>query len=562
MRDAVKPDRAARLTALIIYIGIVAVLIVRSFIGQGWNDETFCINLAYRFWTGDLPIIDDWGQAQLVGVVLAPVFGMYYSLVGMEGILLFFRMFWLGILVLESLFAYHVIKKYYASERAAYTGAWMLLVFCTQNKALYSYYDLAVRFVILSLLLIICGNRGKKKYSFYLAGVSFVLAVFCNPYLISIYLIMVVLVIILKLIKKGDYLKEALLFTAGCVTIGIPFLIYIFANTDAATFLKCVSYMMNTPGRERSGYVIATAKWVWYIIKSYSIVGIPAQVLLFGYAIYAVLKKQNNDRIRTILYYAEIILGIAYGLIQWFFMDDYCVVGIVFIPLAVWGIMCFILTEKRDWETAVLVGITGILMSLCFQFASDTGIYSIVTGFAVLAVWVPVIVEDFLDENPKIKGLEYTSMLVYALVVMEILFLRVYAYGRTNINDWDFSVKLQQGPSKGIMEDPMVAEIYMASLEDAAYLKSIEEGRVKLLVINSPSKEYLEFEQEECPNNPWISYAEDEYHEYYFQINPDKRPQYIYADIRSGIYESEIVLAGRRYELIRADFGHLYKLAD
>lgn len=558
MRETGIPRQVCRIAGIGIYIGIVVVLLLRSFIGQGWNDETFCINLAYRFWMGDLPIVEDWGQAQLVGIVLAPVFGAYHSLVGMEGVLLFFRIFWLAVLVLISLFAYQIINKYYNNSAVAYTASLMLLVFCTQNKALYSYYDLAVRFMILALLLIICGIREKKIWACYLAGISFVLALFCNPYLMSIYLVMAVVVMVLRLSNKQNHVKCFLIFTAGCITVGVPFLIYVLANTDLNTLLKCIGYMMNTPGRPKANYVLATAKWGWYLIKSYTIPGIVIQAGLFGYAVYKVIKNKVTDRDKYLLYYSQIVLGIIYGLVQWFLMDDYCVVGVVFIPMTVWALMCFILTKKRDMQTMILVGITGLLLSLCFQFASDTGIYAIVTGFAVIAVWVPGIINDFLNENQQLRGSGY----VYALVIAQILFLRVYAYGRTNITDWNFSVRLCQGPSKGIMEDPMVAEIYHASLEDAAYLRSIESNRVKLLVINSPSKEYLEFEQEECPNNPWISYIDDEYHEYYFEVNPDKRPQYIYGDIRSGLYESELELAGCRYELIKCDYGHLYRKAE
>lgn len=557
-----KEGKLTRITGLIVYIGIVAILIARQFIGQGWNDETFCINLAYRFWTGDMPIVEDWGQAQLVGVILAPVFGMYYSLAGMEGVLLFFRFFWLGFLVLISIFAFTVIKKYYGSEKTAYVSALLVLVFCTQNKALYSYYDLAVRFLILALLLVISGDRDGRKKAYYMAGLCFALSLFCNPYLFSIYLVMAILVVGFKFAGKKDYIKELMLFTAGCITIGVPFLIFILANTDISVLVKCIGYMMNTPGREKPGVILQTAKWGWYLVKAYTIGGIVLQVGLFGYTLVSACRKKLTDKVKSLLFYSQIVLGIAYGFIQWFFMDDYCVIGIVFVPLVVLAAMCFILTESRDVRTVVLVGIAGLLTSLCYQFASDTGIYAIVTGFAVMAVWVPVIVKDFLKENGHIKGINASVVCVYALVIVQVLFLRIYAYGRTNITDWDFSVKLTQGPSKGIMEDPLVVEIYEASLQDAAYLRSIEGEKVNLLLINSPSKEYLEFEQNESPNNPWISNIEDEYHQYYFEVNPGKRPKYLYADIRSGITEDELILAGYKYQLIRCEYGHLYKMVE
>ena len=102
-----------------IYLGIVIFFITIIFGVKclltteiTFSDEMSYIATALRCFNGDAMLVDDWAPTQLNGFLLMPLVGVYYRIVGsMEGVVLYFRVVYLLMKLLISIFAIYRFEK-------------------------------------------------------------------------------------------------------------------------------------------------------------------------------------------------------------------------------------------------------------------------------------------------------------------------------------------------------------------------------------------------------------------------------------------------------------------
>lgn len=545
---------------IILLMLAMIILGVKAFLGFGWDDEGYYLSIVHRFYLGEIPMYDEWYPSQLSGVLLLPVYALYKSVIESgDGIVLFFRLFYLFLLFVNSIIVYTIIKKATKHELAAFLGAVFLLIYSTENKALYSYSDLAVSFVTISLVLLYAVeiNLLKRKIWYLLSGVCFVCALFANPYLIVIYLyIIVVLIIKWRKNRNKSVWFDFALFTIGCCIIGFSFLGYLLMNASLGELMDVFHYFMNFPGHAAKNILVDIVKWCWYVLKPYSIPVIMVQFCLFGYVFLAQVRRGMRVPKQTI-FVLELICAILYIVIQYLFMEDKNVIGIAYIPMAILALMSFVLSEKKRWNIFFVIYVPGILMSIAYQCSSDTGIFAITTGFVVTMIASVVFIIDFINEKKQV--LVYRTVIAFVgVVVLYTLFVRI-SYCRFNAYEEVYNSQIQNGPYKWIITDARQKEYYDKTLIDMEEIEDKLEDNDTVLILGNNMWMYLCLEHRVGAPTTWRMTIDHEYFKPYFAMHPDKLPKIIYANEQAKEYwEDCLVLEVEEYVSVYAEEGKIY----
>lgn len=544
------------------FILIASSIIIKCFYGVGWNDEAYYIVLAQRFAKGDILLYHDWYPTQWSGIILAPLFVIYHSITGgTEGIILFFRLFWSVFTILESLLIWWFIKKISDKDLYAFLSAVFLLIYSTENKALYSYSDMSVHFLILVILSLWMASEHKNKWLVFVAGIPMALTVICNPYTLIVY-IWFILAEIIYAIRNKKSLINWLIFTIGALALGLPIVIYTLVNAPLNDVLKGLNYMLSMPDHPAKNLLIATLKWVWYLLKSYTIVGIAVQLVIVLYILRGLIKDSLTDVIRNVVFHLELLLSVVYVVVQYTLMDDKYVIGVAYVPLSLTAIVLYLLCKKRDKRQLLLVIIPGLLLSLAFQWGSDTGIYAMMTGTAVSVIITPIIFGNFLQEMES-KNIKSTYAFTYTIFMLAFLYTfgQRLIYSRPGIYEKEYNVRVNSGVYKGILTDEKQRDYLLKTKDSIAEIADNTSDEDNVLVLGSADNCWIYLETDRGIGS-FFAFRVDSDHPYfepYYDMHPEKIPEYIYANEFSKEYESDtITVAGKKY--VMTDNSNCYKL--
>ena len=546
-------EKKKSLCFLLLLLGIAMVLVLKSFVGFGWDDEGYYLAVVHRFWAGDIPVFDDWYPTQWSAILLLPIYWLYRTVMETgEGIVLFFRLFYLGIRFGISVFAFFVLRRYSGANLPAFFAAAFLLISSIENKAIYSYSDLAVSFLSLALLLLLWGKEHTKKKKYLLsfgAGICLVFTCFANPYAIALWLYFAFYYIFLwKQKKDKSYLISLGVLTMGCCIPGVFFLGSLLMHASIEDFWEALGYLLHFPGHAAQNPLLAMIKWGWYAIKPYG----PALLLLFGGAILTLRKGLSKS-----IFYVELLCVVLYAIIQYFFMADKNLIGISYIPLSVLGMFCFWQTKEKDWEIFGGYYFPGILLSIAFQVASDTGIFAMMTGFTISAMASVVLIVRLLQERQEMCSMRNLCVFL-GMVLLYTGSVRVL-YCRYNTYEAAYDSWIENGPYKGILTDSKQKEFYEASLTELALLEEWTEDDDSILILGNNMWMYLCVDRRIGAPTVWRMEAEHVYYAPYFAMHPDKLPVVIYVNELCEVqYGDSILLDGVVYEVKYSGNGKVY----
>ncbi len=547
---------------LLVFLLIASLIIIKCFYGVGWNDEAYYIVLAQRFAKGDILLYHDWYPTQWSGIILAPLFVIYHSITGgTEGIVLFFRLFWSVFTILESLLIWWFIKKISDKDLYAFLSAVFLLIYSTENKALYSYSDMSVHFLILVILSLWMASEHKNKWLVFVAGIPMALTVICNPYTLIVY-IWLILAEIIYAVRNKKRLINWLIFTIGALALGLPIVIYTLVNAPLNDVLKGLNYMLSMPDHPAKNLLIATLKWFWYLLKSYTIVGIAVQLVIVLYILRGLIKDSLNDGIRKVVFYLELLLSVVYVIVQYTLMDDKHVIGIAYVPLSLNAIILYLLSKKRDKRQLLLMIIPGLLLCLACQWGSDTGIYAMMTGTAVSVIITPTIFGSFLEEL-ECKNRKSLYAFTYTLFILVCLYTlgQRLIYTRPGIYENEHNVRVDSGVYKGILTDEKQRGYLLETQKSVEEIVDNTIDGDNVLVLGSADNcwIYLEIDRGIASFFAFRVDSDHPYFEPYYEMHPDKIPKYIYVNEFSEEYGSDtITVGGKTYTV--TDNANCYKL--
>lgn len=443
-----------------IVITIVGITILfRNFFGFDWTDESFYLSMTDRFYRGGIPFTQEWNPAQLLAIILLPLYTAYMKVAGTtEYIYLFFRMFFLLMSFIISLFTYNSLKKIGYSNIVAVLGSITFLLYSRASIPTLSYYSMSL-IMYMAALLLICKTFYHKELSkkgnfvyYFMAGAFFSIAVCANPFLSIVYGLGII-AMILMISNSKIWVVRTIGALGGCFTMATFVIIYILSKASIVQILSNLKNVLNDPEHAKQNYLLEIPRWFNNIIKEYHYYTIGILTVVFLIIVYKkmIVRDLNSKTKKNLFYVISIVCMI--NLIQ-----SIELIGMAYIAITIYGYLIYLLTEKRNKLVFNCFFIPGIILSIAWKYCSNTGITTMTIGFAITAIAAIAFISDFLMEiresieynNSKfIKTAPFISFfLIYAALGLTF-YLRIFHVHRDAPIE-NLSAKIDVGPAKGL----------------------------------------------------------------------------------------------------------------
>lgn len=541
----VKMKKALMINRLLPYVlitGCASALLIRCIYSFCWSDESFYLALVHRLWMGDRPFVDEWSGTQLYSVLLLPVYTLYVSLVGSsDGVYLFFRLLMVFCNYLLSLYIYMTLKKQHGA--AAVAGALLFLLYSRANIQGASYYSVSLSGFLLAVFLIY-NYRSEKNNFFRLfaAGAALAAVTLAIPYLFLYYLLSGICIVFIKKYKR--WRKEFLYVCLGSLFLACLYMMFVLSRITLSQLFEYLPYLFKDPEHKGINILFSLILWAVRIINRY-IYTVPFMVfLLGGWILSKWKKKETAKKIKRMIFFSFLLFLINVCL-------SYDMLGCVDIALAALAGMLYILLPgerrknlKKDFQ---VVFVPGILFSILWHMASNTGLDSMTVGFVVCAVVAPTMVKEaylMLEEEIGEKS-KWTRLLPFAIIVISVMqtgYLRLFSVYRDD-EIWKLDTRIEAGPAKNLLTTEEHCRQYMEIYDViTAFCNENESGTIVITELvpwaylcvdipcGSPS-----------PCRFWGGLSEQRLRQYY-ALMPDKMPACILAvDPEYGCFKSSLI---------------------
>lgn len=516
-----------RLLIMVMFLS-VSIVLIKAFIGFPSIDEQFYSVLPYRFYLGDKMIFNEWILAQLFSFLSIPIVSAYNAIIGSnEGIILFIRLFYVSIIMLISIITYICCKK---KSIILFFACVYFFVTTPFNIMSLSYNTLAIIFFTIFLLSIYI-NKSSNKFIIVLSGILFSFTVLCVPMMTLVYLIYFIIVIYLKIFKKAinfNFLNSEYLlyFTLGILLSGTTFIIYVNPFSDFSAFVYSIENIFNDPSHSLS--IIARTIDFFYQFVRFGNIFILANVLLL-----IKTYKSNNieQKIKYMMYTlitCSIYVVICTILIPVF--SKYYLYSIFNILISFIGIIAYNISSSKN-KRLFYIYIASFSLPFCLNLQSNVLTSPILTGLIVSSFFSMLVFNSSVtmnDFNSKNKTTIY--------VFLWLLFFGFLFYKMPIHLDGNPAKIISYGAAKGIIVSDESYANYEKIYNDSTLIR--ENSPSNLLTIGCPPIVYLDSEMK---NSSYASIfnTEDEdernmFLERYYEIYPDKIPNFIYVCDKNG----------------------------
>ncbi len=382
---------------------------------------------------------------------------------------------------------------------------------------------------LLSILTIYKTKHTNIKYIS--MGILLAIVVLCNPYMISLYLLYLIVTVIFK-IKSYESnlfnLKSFLKVTLGAGSIFIVFCCFILSRTTIEKIIACIPYF-STDTRHRPiglwSAITPVFNFIW-TYKYYAFVG----GVLFLVGIFYQKKRYLIFQLMVIvtalqtIYYALFRMEVA-GFNQ------------IMFPLTPLGIGAFIYSKKKDYKRLAAALVIPCIYLLCINEASSNNFLGFYIALTTSSVFSLYFIKEYYQEN-RLELKRIASVVLVFLLVAQI-FSELYV----NANHVFFengpeslTETITSGPDKGLITSKENKEFYDINYQNLQSIKDAEGKNV--LFYNHLVKGYFMLENSSvgafsawlCDN---VSALDDEKMKAYYKINPEKIPDYVYIDNRT-----------------------------
>lgn len=372
----------------IILTVIAALLCIRCFYSFCWSDESFYLSLVHRFWLGDRPVIDEWSGTQFYAFALLPLYALYIKIVGYnEGIFLFFRLFVVIGNYFMTIYIYRSLKRN-SCAILSLIGSLIYLLYTRANILGPSYYSWSLLFFTWAVFLFFnCDKDKPNGIRMFAIGGIMAMAVLALPYLAAAYILAIMLSLSLKSFRQ--YKKDLLINLAGAGLCAVIYLGFLMAKTGFKELLEYMPYLFGDAEHQSLNPVFSVVLWFGRIANRYKY----TIVICFISIILVLIKKLRHktldqQSIKRIMVINLILSGINV-------LVSYNVVGCVNIAIAVFAFISYIVIAYQDKVSRKLfygIYLPGIIFSIVFHMASNTGLDAMTVGFVLCGIVSPVLV--------------------------------------------------------------------------------------------------------------------------------------------------------------------------
>lgn len=607
------------IVAILCFIAAIIFFIWKAPYSFGFSDESLYISNAHRLIMGDSLFADDWHVSQLTGFFLYLPVKAYILIVGStEGIVLFCRYLFVALQGAVSSVIYMRLRKYgFFSIIAA-----LILFLHIPSFTLMSpgYYALGLTFVVLTGLLM-ATTKKVRKAPFYLVGLFFACAVLCNPVLAFVYVLYCVCVLIYETNKNKKHnpfefsgisftIKTWFWITLGVFTMAAIFIAFLLSRTSIGELIDNFPMLLSDPEYTGSGAqnLFSIQKTVAEILKINPYLFVLFSLLL---TVIVIDKKRIARRKPYIMAALFIFFAYMFSITLSFHFPNY---GYWMFPLALLGLLTYILSENKKKDIWIFLWVFGLLYTFCLDITSDMGFVVASQGLLIsnLAsmIFIKIFIEEIQSQNEYSKATKGTlsqksdtisgcrnklpSGILVCFLTSALLFqvcqecyialnfkfypeyLKLDANSNVSIqkdSKEKLNYVLQKGPEKGLKTTAAAAKIYNDILSDLSGIK--EKGSGNVLIAGTHPWCYLYLDM------PYASFSsrfqadkieiEKQRLSNYFDLHPDKTPDYIYIpkvfdinfiSIPDKLLETIItqLTENYRYTIKESDVGYSFEI--
>ncbi|MCL2701348.1 MAG: hypothetical protein FWE88_06610 [Phycisphaerae bacterium] len=542
-------NRYSVLCYAVLLLGAVG-LAARSFFGFDWSDEPFYLSLVHRLYQGDVYLVHEWHPTQFFSVLLLPLYTAYVKLHGStEGVFLFFRLAYVLFSLGVACVLFRVLRR--NGTLPALMAALVYLFYAKASIGTLSYNTMSVGFSALALACVYsCAVGGKRRgLTAFGAGVFVALAAWCMPPLIVAYLAGWAAMIVARIVgvrqAAGMHLglaawRAAGLSLAGAALVAAVGAAYVLATVPSlSTLAETLPQLFADPAHPREGPV---AKLVGY--------GITVVDLYYGRAVWLILacvayvagrrvwKKPLHPVEKGALFLLSAALTAVMAV-----RAPHWPISHVLVAMAIWGLLLFALTDKRNEKLFACFYVPGMLFSLGNFFASNTQMLAIADGILPAACASMFFLADFADElraalkkpttgtrimkSPMAGSLRVAAAAMPTIAMTTIV--AVVSYERVMLTYREapltsLTERIDAGPAAGLYTEHARAAQYHRVRADLAQYAS-QDGR--LFVLNLLPWAYLDTDMRCGTFTAWRTFCDDGRIERYYDIHPDRLPTVI-----------------------------------
>ena len=424
------------------------VLCIRCLYSFCWSDESFYLALVHRFWLGDRPIVDEWSGTQFYAVFLLPIYTLYMKIMGNnDGIYVFFRIFIVSINYFLSIYIYNSLKRE-AHKLPSLLGALIYLLYTRANILGASYYSIALIFVTWAVFLFLNSNVEElNRVRMFTIGCSLAISVLALPYLVFVYAIFGIFCFCNVSFSK--YRKNIVFILAGTGICAVIYLGYLLSRVTLKEMLEYMPYLFEDAEHQNINPIMSIILWFARIINRYKY----TIVILIGSLLYILIKKIQhtsiNQKILQVIFIVNIILTGSNVILS------YNVIGCVNIALSILAIIIYLSFDCKDKTLKKVfnnIYLPGIILSIVFHLASNTGLDAITVGFVLCGISSPIIIYKSASKikwsSVKVKRWISCSILIIFIVsIIQTGWLRLFSVYRDD-KIVNLTERITQGPAK------------------------------------------------------------------------------------------------------------------
>ncbi len=542
--------------------------------GFGSYDDAFYLTIPHRLSMGDVLFADEWHVSQMAGLITTPLVWLYRTITGStDGILLSARYVYVVFHALVSLFCYLRTKKYGLASIAA-ALSWFL--FAPYDIMALSYNTMAMDFILVSGLLL---ATFETRWCWALSGLCLAGAVLCCPYFAAVWFLYAVGVgiHILWMRQKtvanetsSDILSSSRLLwlTAGAAVAAALFFLYIMLTCGIRGVLDSLPHILSDPEHQGMALTVKLQNAWHNLVHCHPLF----QYVLIGFLVLllVLLADRNRKTRRSIYFTASCALTlISYTLFWPDAVNTYY--NAIMLPLLFVGLTAFFLCQQRPWGLFVTLFLGGIVYAVAVTLGSNNFFYAISMACAVTnavsLLFVGQLLREMVEEQngsasitwPFRAALSAAALTVAVLLTLQVRVKALHCFMDDPPSALTF--QLQEGPARGIRTTEHRAEVYERLNGELQIYKSLPQG--KLLILNERSWCCLATDPMEYATfSAWISgenQAALDRLECYYQLNPDKTPDYIFLSKNSLFDDSAAILSAAQsqgYTLTESEFSY------
>lgn len=541
--------------------------------GFGSYDDAFYLTIPHRLSMGDVLFADEWHVSQMAGLITTPLVWLYRTITGStDGILLAARYAYVVFHALVSLFYYLRTKKYGLASIAA-ALSWFL--FAPYDIMALSYNTMAMDFILLSGVLL---AAAENRWCWALSGACLAAAVLCCPYFAAAWFLYAAGVGLSALWRRrrpaGDGAvsilapSRLLWLTAGTAAVAALFLLYILCTCGVRGVLNNLPYILSDPEHQGISPLVKLQN-AWYgLLHCHPLF----QFVLTGFLVLllALLLDRGRKTRRAVYLTASCVLTLAsYALFWSGAVDTYY--NAIMLPMLFVGLTAFLLCQKPPWELFATLFLGGIVYAVAVTLGSNNFFYAVsmassVTNAASFLFLGRLLAEMSASQNQAVDNgliLRCTAGAA-ALTAAVLLLLQIRVKANHCFMDDPppaLTCQLQNGPGRGIRTTEYRAGVYERLNGELQVYKGLPQG--KLLILNERSWCCLSADPMEYATfSGWISgenQAALDRLECYYQLNPDKTPDYIFLSKSSLFEDPDAILESAQaqgYALTESEFSY------